>query len=76
MTASRSPSGFLDALIREYLFKPRPLGVFKVITEYSTETDDALGLLQAQEQIIFNQCQEIRVLAGISFLLFTFLLLK
>ena len=46
------------------------------ITEYSTETDDALGLLQAQEQIIFNQCQQMRVLAGISFLLFTFLLLK
>jgi len=46
------------------------------ISEHSTETDDALVLLQAQEQIIFNQCQEIRVLAGISFLLFTFLLLK
>jgi len=48
----------------------------KGITEYSTETDDALGLLQAQEQIIFNQCQQMRVLAGLSFLLFTFLLLK
>tara|TARA_B100000214_G_scaffold19590_1_gene13140 strand:+ start:2454 stop:2603 length:150 start_codon:yes stop_codon:yes gene_type:complete len=48
----------------------------KQISEYSTETDDALGLLQAQEQVIFNQCQEIRVLTGISFLLFTFLLLK
>tara|TARA_B100000700_G_scaffold132790_1_gene148312 strand:+ start:176 stop:325 length:150 start_codon:yes stop_codon:yes gene_type:complete len=46
------------------------------ITEYSTETDDALGLLQAQEQVIFNQCQQMKVLAGISFLLFTFLLLK
>jgi len=46
------------------------------ISEHSTETDDALVLLQAQEQIIFNQCQEIRVLAGLSFLLFTFLLLK
>ena len=48
----------------------------KKITEYSTETDDALVLLQAQEQVIFNQCQQMRVLAGISFLLFTFLLLK
>jgi len=46
------------------------------ISEHSTEADDALGLLQAQEQVIFNQCQEIRVLAGLSFLLFTFLLLK
>jgi len=76
LTASRSPSGFLDALIREYLSKPTTKGVFKVITEYSTETDDALGLLQAQEQVIFNQCQQMRVLAGLSFLLFTFLLLK
>jgi len=48
----------------------------KKITEYSTETDDALGLLQAQDQVIFNQCQQMRVLAGLSFLLFTFLLLK
>jgi len=48
----------------------------KKITEYSTETDDALVLLQAQEQVIFNQCQQMRILAGLSFLLFTFLLLK
>lgn len=47
-----------------------------LITEHSTETDDALVLLQAQEQVIFNQCQQMRVLAGLSFLLFTFLLLK
>ena len=50
--------------------------MIKSITEHSTETDDALGLLQAQEQVIFNQCQQMRVLAGLSFLLFTFLLLK
>jgi len=60
----------------ESIYKPTTKGVFKVITEYSTETDDALGLLQAQEQVIFNQCQQMKVLAGISFLLFTFLLLK